>query len=95
VVPSSPPARGDGYDAALLLQLRFRIEDLDAALAIWMARDDSKPDAYARRCANDAIDAIDASLRELHGIRARLVTSIRQADDATAARVDALLRAGR
>jgi len=37
------------------------------------------------------MDAIDAALRELHGLRARLVGEIRQADDASAARVDELL----
>jgi hypothetical protein len=60
-------------------------------LAIWQARDDSRPDAHARRCGSDAVDAIDAALAGLHAIRARLITEIRASDDATAARVDALL----
>jgi len=58
-------------------------------LGIWEHR--SEPDAHARRCANDAMDAIDAAIRDLHTIRAQLVSEIRQADDATAARADTLL----
>ena len=64
---------------------------LAVALAQWMARDDSKADVGARQAANTAMDAIDAMLRELYQLRARLVTEIRAADDATAARVDELL----
>ena len=56
---------------------------------IWEAR--REPDAFARRCASDAIGAIDAALAALHRTRARLITETRQADDATAARADALL----
>ena len=65
---------------------------LAVALAQWMARDDSKADVGARQAANTAMDEIDAMLRELYQLRARLVTEIRAADDATAARVDELLR---
>ena len=49
----------DGYDGPLSA-LRNNVEDLAVALAIWEARDDTRPDAHARRCANDAVDAIDA-----------------------------------
>jgi hypothetical protein len=35
------------------------------------------------------MDAVDAMLRDLHGIRARLVGEIRASDDASAARADA------
>jgi hypothetical protein len=80
----------DAYGAALSA-LRSHVEDLGAWLAIWLARDDSKPDAHARRCASDAVDAIDAALAELYGIRARLIPYIRASDDASAARADALL----
>jgi hypothetical protein len=79
----------DAWDA-LLSALRDHVIDLAVWLAIWEAR--REPDADARRCANDAVDAIDGALRELHAIRSRLVSSIRDADDATAARADALLR---
>ena len=78
----------DLWDAALSA-IRSSVDDLGAWLAIWAAR--TEPDAHARRCASDAIDAADAMLAGLHGIRARLIGEIRQADDATAARADALL----
>jgi hypothetical protein len=78
----------DPYDAALSA-LRNHVDDLGAWLAIWEAR--AEPDSHARRCASDAVDAIDAALRELHQIRQRLVGEIRKSDDASAARADALL----
>ena len=81
----------DAYDGPLSA-LRNHMEDLAVWLAIWGSRDDSQPDAHARRCANDAMDAIDAALSELHEVRARLVGEIRVSDDALAARADALLR---
>lgn len=85
----------DAYDGPLSA-LRNNVEDLAVALAIWQARDDAKPDAHARRAASGAVDAIDAAIRELHKIRQQLVPEIRASDDATAARVDALIaeRAG-
>ena len=57
--------------------------------AIWDTR--HEPDAFARRCASDAIGAIDTALAALHRIRARLITETRQADDQSAARADELL----
>ena len=78
----------DAYDGPLSA-LRGHVEDLGAWLAIWEGR--REPDAHARRCASDAVDAIDAMLRELHGLRARLAGEIRTSDDAATARVDALL----
>jgi hypothetical protein len=80
----------DGYDSALTA-IRNGAENLAVALATWQARDDTKPDAHARRAANSAIDAVDAMLRELHAIRQLLISEVQQADRATAARVDALL----
>lgn len=76
--------------------IRDAAEDIGAYLALWAMRDDSKPCPDARRAANDAMDAIDAALAELHALRSRLVSDIRAGDDASAARVDALLaeRAG-
>jgi hypothetical protein len=81
----------DPWDAALSA-IFSHVDDLGAWLAIWQAR--TEPDAHARRCASDAVDAIDATLIELHGIRAELVGQIRRADDQVAARVDALLAGG-
>jgi hypothetical protein len=83
--------RPDVYDAALRA-ICSHVEDLAVWLAIWSARDDTRPDAHARRCANDAMDAIDAMLQDLHAVRARLVSEIRASDDASAARADKLLR---
>jgi hypothetical protein len=79
-----------GYDDALTA-LRNHVEDLAVALAIWEARQEDAPDPHARRCASDAVGAIDASIGELHAIRARLITEVRASDDATAMRADALL----
>jgi len=81
--------------AEAVVAIRSHADDLGGFLATWSARDDSKPDARARRAASEAVTAIDAALRELHGVRARLVGEIRDSDDATAARADALLRGRR
>ena len=64
---------------------------LGVALAQWMARDDTRAEPEVRQAANTAMDMIDAMLAEIHLLRARLVTEIRASDDATAARVDAML----
>jgi hypothetical protein len=64
---------------------------LAVALAQWETRDDTRPQPAVRRAANTAMDAIDVMLRELQLMRARLVGEIRAADDAAAARADALL----
>jgi hypothetical protein len=85
--PDRPPPP-DPWDADLSA-VRSAVDDLAVWLAIWQTR--SEPDAHARRCASDAIGAIDAALGGLHSIRARLIDEIRQADDDTAARVDELL----
>ena len=82
-------AQPDPWDAALSA-IRASVDDLGAWLAIWSAR--TEPDAHARRCASDAVDAIDAALIELHGIRAELVGEIRRADDQAAARADRAAR---
>jgi hypothetical protein len=76
------------YDQSLS-GLREHVENLATWLAIWEAR--KEPDAFARRCASDAVDAIDGALRDLYLIRGQLTAEVRQADDATAARADALL----
>jgi hypothetical protein len=78
---------------APLSALREHVENTAVWLAVWKAR--SEPDAHARRCANDAVDAIHAALAGLYELCSTLVAEIRQADDATAARVDELLARGR
>jgi hypothetical protein len=64
---------------------------LAVALAQWAARDDTKAHAEEHRAANTAMDAIDAMLRELHALRARLVSEIRADDDDAMVRADELL----
>ncbi|MGH3160371.1 MAG: hypothetical protein ACRDOC_00670 [Streptosporangiaceae bacterium] len=76
------------WDADLSV-LHTAVDNLGPWLFIWQAR--HEPDAHARRCASDAIDAIDTALHHLHSIRARLITETRQADDQAAARADELL----
>jgi hypothetical protein len=80
----------DAYDHPLSA-LRNNVEDLAVALAIWQARDDTKPDAHARRAASGAVGAIDGALAQLHKIRQQLIGEIRVSDHQAAARVDALL----
>ena len=80
----------DGYDDAVAA-IRGHAGDLGTALALWSARDDARACPEARRAANDAMDAIDGALGELHALRRSLVSEIRASDAATAARVDALL----
>ena len=78
------------YDSALSA-LRGHLGELEAALALWASRDDTKAQPEVRHAANDAIDAVDTALRELHGIRGQLVGEIRASDDATAVRAAELL----
>jgi hypothetical protein len=85
--PGQPPAP-DPFDAGLSAA-REAVDYIGVGRAIWDAR--HEPDAFARRCAADAIDAIDTALASLHRIRAEWVSQIRQADDQAAARVDQLL----
>ncbi len=66
---------------------------LSAALATWAARDDSKAQPEVRQAASTAMAAIDTMLAELHSARSALVAEIRADDDATAARVNAMLAA--
>lgn len=59
---------------------------LAVALAQWEIRDDTRPQPEIRRAANTAVDAIDVMLRELHLMRARLMSEIRVNDDIAMAR---------
>ncbi len=79
----------DAYDDALSA-LRNHVDELGTWLGIWVNR--AEPGAHACRCANDAVDAIDAMLTNLYLVRGRLTGEVRAADDASAARADALLR---
>jgi hypothetical protein len=82
---------GGGYDQPLSA-VRANLDDLALWLAIWSARDDSRIEPHARRCASDAVNAIDTMIAELHGIRGQLIPEIRASDDAAMAHADALLR---
>jgi len=81
-------ARPDPFDADLSA-LHNHVDNLGPWIGIWEAR--REPDAHARRCASDAIDAADAAIAALHRIRGELVGQVRAADDAAAARADELL----
>ena len=72
-------------------RLREPLDDLDRSLDLWYGRDESRPQAHVRRAASKAVDAMDVMLRELHLMRARLVSEIRAADDAAAERADGML----
>ncbi len=78
-----------------LVDVPGRLDDhlgvLGVALATWATRDDRKAQPEVTRTGHTAVEAIDAMLAELHRARQQLVTEIRQAQDAAAARVDALL----
>lgn len=82
---------GDAYDAALSA-VRANVEDLAVWLAVWSARDDARLEPHARRCASDAVNAIDVIISELHGIRGALIPEIRASDDAAMEHADAVLR---
>ena len=88
------PAAAAGQPYDVYAKLWDPLGVLSVALGQWERRDDSKPQPEVRRASNTAMDAIDSMLTDLHAMRSRLTSEIRQADDATAARVDALL-AGR
>jgi hypothetical protein len=79
------------YDSALSATQGY-VDELTAVLARWALRDDTKAQPEVRQAANDAMDAIDGALRELYGLRSRLVDEIRESDDAAAVRIGALLR---
>jgi len=68
------------------------VEDLRKALELWCTRDDAAGSPLGvRSAANEAVDSIDTALRTLHEIRGETVAQVRRYDDASMARVDALL----
>ena len=83
--PGSPGQRVMTAPEELHEALIERSHELTRALGDW-ARDD-------REAANVAMSTIDAMLAELHSARSALVSETRASDDATAARVDAMLAA--
>lgn len=78
----------------LIADIRDNVGQLAVSSAIWDYRGD-KPDAFHLKARNDAVDAIDAMMRDLHKVRAQLVAEGRKAQDELNARVDARLAATR
>ena len=64
---------------------------LGVLLAHWANRDESKDDDAALRAGRSAVGVIDDMLRTLYEARSVLIIEIRQGENGTAARVDALL----
>jgi hypothetical protein len=91
--PDPLSALVDQASAGAVLQVQASV--LAGALDLWRTRDDTKPQPEARKAANLAMDQIDSMLADLHRLRSRLVSEMRDSDDATAARVDAFLEARR
>jgi hypothetical protein len=92
-IPDGTTAAGQPCDVYAMLEDPTGV--LGVALAQWETRDDSKAQPEIRRAANTAMTTIDAMLGQLHAVRSRLVGEIRASDDATAARVDAMLEAAK
>lgn len=74
-----------------IADLRELVDVLAAALALWALNDHDEAQPEVRHAGNTARDAIDAMLRVLYRMRSTLVDEMRVSDDATNARVDALL----
>ena len=89
---TSKTTSSDDHTMPITGTLRVNLEALSVALSQWERRDDTRPQPEIRRAANMAMDEIDAMLRELHTLRGQLVSQIRDSDDASRARADALLR---
>jgi hypothetical protein len=91
-----PPNQGVHVpDSNFVASLDAQLAVLGLALAAWNQREDTRPQPEIRMAANTAMAAIDDQLATLHKLRQQLLTEIRKSDDATAARVDALLAARR
>jgi hypothetical protein len=75
--------------------LGLDVSILARELSAWSRRDSDRADAGVRQSANVAVSAIDRMLADLHRLRGQLVTEVRRFDDATMARVDAMLAEGR
>jgi hypothetical protein len=88
-----PIQAGQPYDVYARLEDPMGV--LSIALGRWQDRDDNRAQPEVRKAANTAMDAIDAMLSELVSLRNQLISEIRASDDATGARVDAMLSARR
>ncbi len=70
----------------LAASLRDRTGVLCEALAHWADPGTCRDQAAARRAGHNALDAIDALLRDLYVLRGRLAQDIRHTDDAARSR---------
>lgn len=66
-------------------------EDIAASLALWSMRDGNEGTLEQREAASAAMTAIDGLERRLFAVRSRLVGEMRDYDDETGRRVDAML----
>lgn len=85
-IPAERKAIGDLADP-----LDDELGLLNVNLAVWIARDDSKADASATRAGGQVIDSIDAMLRQLHQLRAQMVSEYHEHQDIGDARADELI----
>ena len=89
---TSKTTSSDNLIRPMTSTLRGNLAKFSTALSQWERRDDTRPQPDVRHAANTAMDALDAVVRELHALRSRLVSEIRASDQASEARLDALLR---
>ena len=68
---------------------------LAADLGHWEGRDDTRAQPHVRRAANEAVDIMDAMLGVLHAMRRRLVSEMRESDDAAMRRSAEVLERSR
>lgn len=84
-----PPARVVEPNALALMDA---VEQLDKLLTLWADRDtDIHAPGVARQAATDAVLTIDFVSAQAYRMRERLIGQLWRYDNATAARVDALL----
>jgi hypothetical protein len=86
-----PDSKSDTDHSPTIRALDAQLGVLGIAVAQWSVRDDTKAQPEIRQVANMACAAVDDMLATLHRLRGQLVTEVRQSDDASAARTDALL----
>ncbi len=87
----APTGAMDDRTKSLMDALDGQVTVLTVALAQWADRDDSRPQPEVREAANTAMDALNTMSAKLHGTRAMLAAEIRASDQATDARIDAML----
>ncbi len=84
-IPAERLAIGD-----LAAPLADELGLLNVHLAVWMARDDSEADASVTRAGSQVTASIDAMLRQLRQLRARMDAEYREHQGIAAAQADEL-----